>query len=100
MVALWAFRHWIQDLKERGKEAGKAWKGLAFESKTVADRLRVLRENPLETVSGRIDDGWQRRLRVAKARHRVETRSYFAHAHTESPESAADAPFAKDTTRL
>lgn len=89
-IATGAVGRWIHDLKESKGEAGTTQDGPAFESKAVANRLRDLRENPLEALSGRIDDEWPRRERVAKARRVMETRSYFQHAHGEAPMSTSN----------
>lgn len=83
----WSVRSFVQDWKERRMESENAWESPAFESKPVADRVRELRQNPLQALSGRMDDEWQRKERLAKARRRVDAGSYFQHAHAEWAEA-------------
>jgi len=86
----WCFRLFLQDRRQRRSDGVPEWNGAAFDSKAVAERVRQLRKDYVDTLVEKPDDRCQRRERVARARGVVGSRAYFQHIRPDAPETVAE----------
>ena len=80
LLALSAYflRKRLQRLPRLPKRAAEIqWTGKAFDVRTVAGRVRRLRQDYLADVATRSSTSWERQLLVAEGRPRIKRCSFF-----------------------